>query len=76
MVQTTSQFNSVLLVQDRAGDYRPAQAHEVLQVAQRLLKEQIRERTVFCAPQLVRDFVNPGKSLGHADTKPHHTGNN
>ena len=22
--------------------------------------------------QLVRDFVNPGKSLGHADTKPHH----
>lgn len=22
--------------------------------------------------QLVRDIVNPGKSLGHADTKPHH----
>ncbi len=22
--------------------------------------------------QLVRDEVNPGKSLGHADTKPHH----
>lgn len=23
--------------------------------------------------QLVRDVVAPGKSLGHADTKPHHT---
>jgi selenoprotein W-related protein len=23
--------------------------------------------------QLVRDVVNPGKSLGHADTKPHHS---
>lgn len=22
--------------------------------------------------QLVRDAVNPGKSLGHADSKPHH----
>ena len=22
--------------------------------------------------QLVRNFVNPGKSLGHADTKSHH----
>ncbi len=22
--------------------------------------------------QMVRDVVNPGKSLGHADTKPHH----
>lgn len=22
--------------------------------------------------QMVRDQVNPGKSLGHADTKPHH----
>ncbi len=25
--------------------------------------------------QLVRDIVSPGKSLGHADTKPHHTTN-
>lgn len=23
--------------------------------------------------QLVRDEVSPGKSLGHSDTKPHHT---
>jgi selenoprotein W-related protein len=23
--------------------------------------------------QLVRDLVHPGKNLGHADTKPHHT---
>jgi selenoprotein W-related protein len=23
--------------------------------------------------QLVRDEVSPGKSLGHADTKPHHS---
>ena len=26
--------------------------------------------------QIVRDFVNPGKNLGHADTKPHHIDNN
>lgn len=25
--------------------------------------------------QTVRDIVNPGKSLGHADTKPKHTDN-
>jgi len=24
--------------------------------------------------QMVRDVINPGKSLGHADTKPHHAG--
>jgi selenoprotein W-related protein len=23
--------------------------------------------------QLIRDVVSPGKSLGHADTKPHHS---
>ena len=26
--------------------------------------------------QMVRDVVSPGKSLGHADTKPHHQENN
>lgn len=25
--------------------------------------------------QMVRDVVHPGKNLGHADTKPHHTDN-
>ena len=25
--------------------------------------------------QIVRDVVSPGKSLGHADTKPHHQDN-
>ncbi|MES1226407.1 MAG: SelT/SelW/SelH family protein [Bacteroidota bacterium] len=25
--------------------------------------------------QLVRDIVNPGKNLGHTDTKTHHNGN-
>jgi hypothetical protein len=36
--------SSVLLVRDVAGAYRPAQADEVLQAAQRLLWQQLRAR--------------------------------
>jgi DNA repair protein RadC len=44
--------SSVLLVRDVAGDYRPAEAGEVLQAAQRLLG-----REVLSSPQVVRDFL-------------------
>jgi DNA repair protein RadC len=49
--------SSVLLVRDVAGSYRPAQADEVLQAAQRLLWQQLRGREVLSSPQVVRDFL-------------------
>ena len=49
--------SSVLLVRDVAGDYRPADADEVLQAAQRLLRRQLRGREVLSSPQVVRDFL-------------------
>lgn len=49
--------SSVLLVRDVAGDCRPADAGEVLQAAQRLLKQQLRGREVLSSPQAVRDFL-------------------
>jgi len=48
---------SVLLVRDIAGDYRPAQADEVLQAAQRILRQQLGERVLFDSPQAVREFL-------------------
>ena len=48
---------SVLLVCDEAGDYRPAEADEVLRAAQRLLGEQLRGCEVLSSPQVVRDFL-------------------
>ena len=48
---------SVLLVRDGAGDYRPAEAGEVLRAAQRLLSEQLRGCEALSSPQLVRDFL-------------------
>ena len=49
--------SSVLLVRDIAGDYRPAEAGEVLQAAQRLLGQQLQGREVLSSPQVVRDFL-------------------
>lgn len=49
--------SSVLLVRDIAGDYRPADAGEVLQAAQRLLGRQLQGREVLSSPQVVRDFL-------------------
>ena len=49
--------SSVLLVRDVAGDYRPADADEVLQAAQQLLRQQLRGREVLSSPQVVRDFL-------------------
>ena len=48
---------SVLLVRDVAGDYRPAEAGEVLQAAQTLLARQLRGQEVLSSPQAVRDFL-------------------
>ena len=48
---------SVLLVRDTAGDYRPAQADEVLRAAQRILRQQLGERMALCSPQAVRAFL-------------------
>ena len=49
--------SSVLLVQDVAGVYRPAQAAEVLQAAQQLLLSQVRHLEILTSPQVVRDFL-------------------
>lgn len=49
--------SSVLLVRDVAGDYRPAEAGEVLQAAQRLLGQQLQGREALSSPQVVRDFL-------------------
>lgn len=49
--------SSVLLVRDVAGDYRPADAGEVLQAAQRLLGQQLQGHEVLSSPQVVRDFL-------------------
>ena len=58
MAHELSSFDpSVLLVRDGAGDYRPAEADEVLRAAQRLLSEQLRGREVLSSPQVVRDFL-------------------
>lgn len=49
--------SSVYLVRDVAGDYRPAEVGEVLQAAQRLLRQQLQGREVLSSPQVVRDFL-------------------
>jgi DNA repair protein RadC len=49
--------SSVLLVRDVAGAYRPAQADEVLQAAQKLLWQQLRGSEVLSSPQAVKDYL-------------------
>ncbi|CAN7363564.1 DNA repair protein RadC [Acidovorax sp. LjRoot129] len=48
---------SVLLVRDGAGDYRPAEAGEVLQAAQQFLGRQLPACEILSSPQVVRDFL-------------------
>ena len=57
MSQLSLSLDSSLLVRDVAGDYRPANADEVLQAAQRILCAQLRGREVLTSPQAVRDFL-------------------
>jgi len=48
---------SALLVCDVAGQYRPAEADEVLLAAQQLLASQVRGSDVMSSPALVKDFL-------------------
>ena len=57
MSQLTHSLDSFLLVRDVTGDYRPANADEVLQAAQRVLAGQMRNCEVLNSPQVVRDFL-------------------
>ncbi|MDO9272719.1 MAG: JAB domain-containing protein [Rugosibacter sp.] len=57
MSQLSHSLDSSLLVRDVAGDYRPANADEVLQAAQRVLAGQMRDCEALTSPQVVRDFL-------------------
>jgi len=57
MSQLSLSIESSLLVRDVAGEYRPANADEVLKAAQRLLGAQLRGREVLTSPQVVREFL-------------------
>lgn len=53
----TSTPDSSLLVRDVAGDYRLANADEVLAAARRVLAGQMRNCEVLGSPEVVRDFL-------------------
>jgi len=55
--QALSLAASALLVRDVAGQYRPAEADEVLLVAQQLLAAQVRGNDVMSSPAVVKDFL-------------------
>lgn len=57
MSQLSLSLDSSLLVRDVAGDYRPANADEVLRAAQRVLAGQMRGSEALTSPQVVRDFL-------------------
>ena len=57
MSQLTHSLDSSLLVRDVAGDYRPANADEVLQAARHVLAGQMRGCEALTSPQVVRDFL-------------------
>ena len=46
-----------LLIRDVAGQYRPAEADEVLLAAQRLLASQVRGSDLMDSPAVVKDFL-------------------
>lgn len=55
--QALSVAASALLVRDVAGQYRPAEADEVLLAAQRLLAVQVRGSHLMDSPAVVKDFL-------------------
>lgn len=55
--QALSGTASALLVRDVAGQYRPAEADEVLMAAQQLLAAQVRGSDVMSSPAVVKDFL-------------------
>ena len=58
MSQLSHSLNSSLLVRDVAGDYRPANADEVLQAARRVLAEQMRGCEALTSPQVVLSLIH------------------
>jgi len=52
-----SSITSSLLVRDVAGEYRPAEAGEVLAAAQRVLAARVRGTNVLTSPAVVKDFL-------------------
>ena len=61
--QALSVAASALLVRDVAGQYRPAEADEVLLAAQRLLAAQVRGSDLMDSPAVVKNFLR--SRLGH-----------
>jgi DNA repair protein RadC len=57
MSQLTHSLDSSLLVRDVTGDYRPANADEVLQAAQHVLARRMHDCEALNSPQVVRDFL-------------------
>ncbi|MDA8254105.1 MAG: DNA repair protein RadC [Betaproteobacteria bacterium] len=57
MSQLSLSIDSSLLVRDITGDYRLANADEVLQAALRVLAGQMRGCEALTSPQVVRDFL-------------------
>ena len=57
MSQLSLSLDSSLMVRDVEGDYRPANAGDVLQAAQRVLVGQLRGSQVLSSPQLVYDYL-------------------
>ena len=55
--QALSVAASALLVRDVAGQYRPAEADEVLLAAQQLLAAQVRGSDLMDSPAVVKDFL-------------------
>jgi DNA repair protein RadC len=49
--------NVVLLVQEADGQYRPAQAEEVLSHAKRVLSQRVRRGASMSSPQAVKDYL-------------------
>ncbi len=49
--------SSSLLVRDVAGEYRSAEAEEVLAAAQRVLASRVRDANVLTSPAVVKDFL-------------------
>jgi DNA repair protein RadC len=50
-------LGSSLLVRDVTGDYRPANAEEVIHAARQVLAQQMQGRQVLNSPQVVGDFL-------------------
>src|SRR5947207_861987 len=55
--QTSHNESTTLLVRDAHGEYRPANADEVLKAARQVIGRRVRRGTTMSSPQAVRDFL-------------------